>query len=519
MARTITVSPVIPSDGGSYELLARSIQAGQEAKRRREEALQDAILTQQKTNQAVFGNVNAELRKFYTDASSVPTDVRNKIFEAGVAKLKSAVGSPDFYNQAQNITNQAFQYSNAYNNFYKAAEEVSKGLAEQYSMDPKAILSFANKSVFDEVVNPDGTVSRSLKDVSGITNPAQYISEQVLAHPELYVDQAKLTSSAFKEMEDLEKNDAVVSNKLTYDPTGKKVLSLGYEYKISPFEREVERKDTTTGLTYKVPALAQVDTTVTVPGEKFNYKELDPVKYEGLDKTVSPKIKQKITIGALEKIREHNARVFKQAGSPDPISAALAVSKENVASFKGVPGFINPFEQSNVDQFKRIYAVDFLKLAKQYNENGEQKGIKIDAGLRVDTPKAPTVISTGQQASQSGLSWMQKMDAAIKSKDASTVDTLLTALYGGSGKKVSMAKTSNNSALIQYEGPKDTREFISVGGKMQLNPDFGKSSSESISIDLSDPNAIKKMGGAYQTIMGADKLVEGYVVGKSSKLP
>jgi hypothetical protein len=53
MARTITVSPVIPSDGGSYELLARSIQAGQEANRRREQATREAIIEQQKANQLI----------------------------------------------------------------------------------------------------------------------------------------------------------------------------------------------------------------------------------------------------------------------------------------------------------------------------------------------------------------------------------------------------------------------------------------------------------------------------------
>jgi hypothetical protein len=36
---------------------------------------------------------------------------------------------------------------------------------------------------------------------------------------------------------------------------------------------------------------------------------------------------------------------------------------------------------------------------------------------------------------------------------------------------------------------------------------------------LNDPNAIRKMAGLYQTVMGADKLVEGFVVNRKTKLP
>lgn len=137
----------------------------------------------------------------------------------------------------------------------------------------------------------------------------------------------------------------------------------------------------------------------------------------------------------------------------------------------------------------------------------------------ITQPTKVTVVTPGQEAAKSGLDWMKEMDVAMQGKDTNKIKTLLQSFYGGSAKTVNTTDIVGNKAFIQYQGPKDNREFIYVNGKMQLNPDYGKSSSESIEIDITDPNAIQKMGGAYQKIMGADKLVEGYVVGKSKKLP
>jgi hypothetical protein len=517
MARTITVSPVIPSDGGSYELLARSIQAGQEANRRREQATREAIIEQQKANQLIFGNTNEELRKFYSNASEVPTEIRDNIIAAGINKLKSSVGSPNFYADAQNIMNTAFTAFNQYDTYFKGVGEAVKDL-ETKGFDAKTLAAFANKNVFDEQKDQNGNiVSRSLKDVSSITDPKLFITQEATDNPELYINRGKLNSSAFKEMDELMKSDALVSNKLTLDPTGKKVLSLGYEYKLSPFEREEEKTDTTTGLKYKVPVLDTKPTSITIPGSTDTYKQLDLVKYDQLQNMLGPSAKQKVYIGAIDKIKEHNARLLKQAGSPNPVESALAISSENFNSFaEKVPGLVNPYESSSIDTFSRIYMPEFLSTVKQYGDQGEAKAVKIDAGLKVDTPKAPTVVKVGAEESKAGLTWMQNMETAMNAKDVESIKGYLGALYGGGGKKlVSDPTVAGNIVTVNYEGDVDKEQMINENGRWIKNPNFGKSITQTITFDITSPRAVQQAAGLYQKIMGSDKLVEGYAVKKS----
>jgi microcystin-dependent protein len=517
MARTITVSPVIPSDGGSYELLARSIQAGQEAKRRREQATRDAIIEQQKANQLIFGNTNEELRKFYTNAASVPTEIRDNIIAAGINKLKQSVGSPNFYSDAQNIMNTAFTSFNKYDTYFKGVKDAVTDLEAQ-GYDPKSLAAFANQNVFDEQKDQQGNViSRNLRDISEITDPKTFILQEATTNPELYINRAKLNASAFKEMDEIMKNDALVANKLTYDPTGKKVSSLGYEYKLSPFEREEDKTDTTTGLKYKVPVLDIKSTSITIPGSKETYTEIDPVRYDNMQNILGPAAKQKVYIGAIDNIKEHNARILKEAGHPNPVEASLAISEKNIGSFmEKAPGLVNPYEQSSVDTFSRIYMPEFLKSVKQYGDTGESKAFKLDAGVKVDTPKAPTVIKVGSEEKIAGLTWMQNMEKAMKVGDVDSINNYLGALYGGGGKKlVGEPKVVGNIVTVNYEGEPDKRQMIQVNGKWQVNPNEGKSTTQTITFDITSPRAVQQAAGLYQKIMGADKNVEGYAVKKS----
>jgi hypothetical protein len=137
----------------------------------------------------------------------------------------------------------------------------------------------------------------------------------------------------------------------------------------------------------------------------------------------------------------------------------------------------------------------------------------------ITQPARVTVVTPGQEAAKSGLDWMNRMDKAIQSKDTNEVKGLIQSFYGGSGKSVQTSDVIGNKVVVSYQGPKDTRDLIKVGDKMVWNPNYGKSSTEKIEIDINDPNAIRKMAGLYQTVMGADKLVEGFVVNRKTKLP
>jgi hypothetical protein len=392
MARTITVSPVIPSDGGSYELLARSIQASQEAKRKREQATYDAIIEQQKANQLLFGDTSKELRKLYNDASSVPTQIRDEKLAQAMQKVKAAIGSPNQFEITQDSITELTTTLNQYNNFYKGTKEAIDALTPE-GIKPEVVAAFVNKTVFDEFTDQRGKVmSRKLRDVSDIEDPKSFVLKEVATNPELYYAEELLAPKAAEELLKITQRDPLVKDDLSYDPTGKKVVKLGYQYKLSPFEREEERVDDVTKLKYKVPVLDTKPTDVTKPGSDQVYEGLDIVKYNNLQSSLGPASKKKILIGAINLIRKHNEDVLREAGHPDPEKGALSLSQNNIASnMQKMPELINPYEESNIDTFSRIYMPSFIKGIKAYDEKGQGKGFELNRGVDVPKPSVTNI--------------------------------------------------------------------------------------------------------------------------------
>ena len=392
MARTITVSPVIPSDGGSYELLARSIQASQEAKRKREQATYDAIIEQQKANQLLFGDTSKELRRLYNDASSVPIQIRDEKLAQAMQKVKEAIGSPNQFEITQDSITELTTTLNQYNTFYKGTKEAIDALTPE-GIKPDVVAAFVNKTVFDEFTDQRGKVmSRKLRDVSEINDPKSFVLKEVATNPELYYDEGMLSTKAAEELSKITQKDATVDEKLELDPTGKKVIKIGFQYKLSPFEREEERIDDVTKLKYKVPVLDIKPTDVSKPGSDQVYEGLDIVKYNNLKGALGPASRKKVMIGAINLIRKHNEDVLREAGHPNPKKAALSLSQNNIASnMQKLPGLINPYEESNIDTFSRIYMPDFIKGVKAYDEKGQGKGFTISRGENRIAPSTTNI--------------------------------------------------------------------------------------------------------------------------------
>lgn len=392
MARTITVSPVIPSDGGSYELLARSIQASQEAKRRREQATRDAIIEQQKANQLIYGDTSKELRKLYSDATNVPTQIRDSKLAEAMQKVKSALGSPNQFEVTQDSINELATTLNQYNTFYKGAKEAIDALTPE-GVKPEVVAAFVNRTVFDEFTDQRGNVmSRKLRDVSDINDPKSFVLKEVATNPEFYYAEELLAPKAAEEFSKITQKDPTVKEDLELDPTGKKVIKLGYQYKLSPFEREEERTDNVTGLKYKVPVLDTKPTEIFRPGSDQVYEGLDIVKYNNIKSSLGPASSKKVLIGAINLIRKHNEDVLREAGHPDPEKGALSLSQNNIASnMQKMPELINPYEESNIDTFSRIYMPDFIKGIKAYDEKGQGKAFEIGKVSKVARPSVTNI--------------------------------------------------------------------------------------------------------------------------------
>lgn len=392
MAQPIQVSPIQVGSGDGLEYLGQSISNIIKSKEARDRALREAVQKQKQVNNKIFGDSNELLMKFNDSASSMPINERDTIFSYGTRMLAQNINDPNYAQLAQKIVAEAYQAYNGWNDYFKKSDEAAKELSSKYGMDEKAIKSFAYKNIYDPKTN-------ILKDPKSFGDVYSSVTSEVMSHPELYADQYKLTSSAYKDLDDIVGKPQIKSEKLELDPTGERVSKIGTKYSMSLFDKEDTRVDPITGLKYSKPSLSEYDYTGGVTNPKGGtYKILSDDKYEILNASGSPMIKQKLMIGAIEKIRDHNAEVFKKAGLGSPEELALSVSKNNASSFEDVKGFVNPFDESNMDLFQRIYASDFIRNSGRYDKNGNVIDFDIDKGVKRDRIRKEKTESEAKQS-------------------------------------------------------------------------------------------------------------------------
>jgi len=145
-------------------------------------------------------------------------------------------------------------------------------------------------------------------------------------------------------------------------------------------------------------------------------------------------------------------------------------------------------DQTKFDKAKKNVVTGYL----------EKFAPKVEADVTQQMPAKSSGGSGGSGGSSNvGSNWMNEMETAWNSGDADKISKKLRTLYSG-GTKLE---------TIGYDGVNIVAKFKS-GSK---DPITGEPLPAEVIIPASDPDALAKIAGLYQTARGADKGVEGFV--------
>lgn len=376
MAQPISVSPIEMGGNEGIRYFGESLAFVAQQKAAREKALREAVLNQKKANDKIFGDTTELLARYHSNADNAPTQVRDQYFNQGIQELSKYANSPEFPKLASLVAAEAYKNMSGWDAYYKQTNEIAKQFATKDGgdFDEKKIKALAEKY-------------REGKSLDKLGDYTTDITNEIVSHPELYIDPYKLTSGAYADLDKMAGKPEKGGQKTSLDPTGMKESTLGTEYTTSMFDRLNPKQDPLTGMKYSQPSLSVEPSAIAKPSGGA-YEALTDDKFQML-KSYSPSISRKLMIGALEKIRNHNAEVFKSAGVKNPEDMALSVSKNNVSQFEKIKGFVNPFDEASLDQFERSYAVDFIKGTGRYNEDLTTKDFKLDQKVKADNPRIP----------------------------------------------------------------------------------------------------------------------------------
>jgi hypothetical protein len=430
MAQTANFTPVVLERDNSVQFAGQSIANAIKERSAQQQAVQQAILKQKNANDAIFGDANKTIRDYYDKAKSLSSYERDRIFSENIATLsKIPKDSPEYLKAATQIVNNASTAFNGINQTFADTESVIEELTKSGDkINPEAVRNYALTSMYDYntagqdnrniieglssgVLEPVGGMNREqaikqamfngqvpvrkLKNPSQLQNFGANLRQEVKLHPELYADRGGVKQDATTAVSKFLQTAKPAGDSLELDPTGTKTLKIGTDYTLSSFDKEETLKDKETGLDYKKPKL----NTIKIPGLFYkggnSVDGLADEPYMTLLNSGGKAVQDDIAISALENIRQHNAEVMNRAAIPNGEQLALTVSKNNVANFMSIPGFVNPFDEGELEKFQRAAAADLLKQSGRYEPDGSVAGFKLNRGVNKANPKSGVTVNIG----------------------------------------------------------------------------------------------------------------------------
>jgi hypothetical protein len=449
MAQTANFTPVVIDQDNSIQYLGQTLQNVAKEKQARQQAVQQAILKQKSANDAIYGDTSKVIREYYDKAKSLSSYERDRIFSENIAMLsKIPKDSPEYLKAATQIVNNASTAFNGINQTFADTEAVIEGLTKEgRKINPEAVRNFALTSMYDYntagqdnrniieglssgVLEPVGGMSREqaireamfngqvpvrkLKNVSQLQDFGANLRQEVLLHPELYADRGGVKQDATAATAKFLTTAKPAGDSLELDPTGTKTLKIGTEYTLSSFDKEETLKDKETGLEYKKPRL----NTIKIPGLFYkggnSVEGLADEPYMTLLNSGGQAVQDDIAISALENIRQHNAEVMNRAAIPNGEQLALTVSKNNVQNFMSIPGFVNPFDEGELEKFQRAAAADLLKQSGRYEADGSVAGFKLNRGVNKAKPVSE---GSGGKGSEANSGFMDVYNEIVTAAD------------------------------------------------------------------------------------------------------
>lgn len=431
MAQTANFTPVVLEKDNSIQIAAQSITNAFKERSAQQAAVKEAIVKQRNANDAIFGAESKNIRSYYDNSKSLAPAERDRILTEKMAILaKIPKDSPEYLRYATQVTNEASSAFSGINQTFADTDAVIDEMTKAgKKINPDAIRRLALTNMYEYgvsgqdnsniiqglqsgVIEPTGGMTKEQAMQEAMMNgPVQFkklktpsqlqdfrtnLLSEVNSSPELYADRGGVKQDANTNVSKFVSSIAKKGgSSLTLDPTGTKTTNIGTDYTITPFDIEEKATDKLTGLGYTRPRLnTSVVTGVFYKGGD-NVETLGDEQYALLINSGGKAVQDELTISALENIREHNAEAFRRANIASPDKITLTVSKNNVDNFRDISGFIDPFDEGQIEVFQRAAAADLLKQSGRYDEKGYVSGFVLDRGVNKANPKSGVTVNVG----------------------------------------------------------------------------------------------------------------------------
>lgn len=370
MAQEVNARPVILEQGQGAQYFAESLANIAAQKSAQQKAIRDAELARDKDLYDLLGDSSKKVIEYYDKASTNGgRDIINAELSATLKNLATGIKDrktdPSLAREYSiGVIADASQRAGRISDFFAGVNKKAEEYAAQ-GFDPNAIKAYVGKAI-----ETGGGLNADT--ISKIGDPSAFIDKFVSSDITLFANRAVTRDKANKDVETLLKEGKDTSTNLEMDPTGKKTFKLGTKGFATVFDEEIEEVDPVTGLKFNRPVLKKED----ISFINATRKGLPEDSYNLLISKASPITRNEIIIGAAEKIKENNKRALQESGYP--ADTILTITQDNVGKWMDrVPGFINPFNDGEVEKFKRVYALDLIQGSGAYSEDGKSKRFSI----------------------------------------------------------------------------------------------------------------------------------------------
>jgi hypothetical protein len=362
-------------------------QAAQDAAERQQQ-MEQLIRRDEQVRTEAFGGAQKQLFDIST-AKNIPAEVQKNLLQGGLTQLtalykdRKGVRSNEISMMASDVLMKAKTDSQAYADYITAGEKYIADMkqAGYNEMNLRTVLS--NNLYKEQQVQVPGTnqvqTVRSIKAPTELSDPLNYLNEELTMNPQKYLDRATSSQRLDKILGDYKPAEMKFSS--VSDPTGTTTTKVGYVTQSYPFTREQVEIDPVTKQKYKINVL-DTEPLTDAKGNKVTNPDGSDVQilstkaFNWFATQPDPLLRSEVDVMGRDAIDAHNRGLGFNPQSLTPQNIGAAVQQ----------GAIDPFDANNRVIYSRLAMTK--KLMPQFGKFG-------DVDVTVDKAKPVTVRVSG----------------------------------------------------------------------------------------------------------------------------
>lgn len=363
-------------------------QAAQDAAERQQQ-MEQLIRRDEQVRTEAFGGAQKQLFDIST-AKNIPAEVQKNLLQNGLTQLtalykdRKGVRSNEISMMASDVLMKAKTESQAYADYFANGEKYVADMKQAGYNEMNLRTALSNNLYKEQQVTVPGTnqvqTVRSIKAPTELSDPLNYLNEELTINPQKYLDRATSSQRLDKILGDYKPAEMKFSS--VKDLTGTVTMKVGYVTQSYPWTREQEEIDPVTKQKYKINVL-DTEPLTDAKGNKVTNPDGSDVQilstkaFNFFATQADPLLRSEVDVMGRDAIDAHNRGLGFNPQSLTPQNIGAAVQQ----------GAIDPFNANNRVIYSRLAMTK--KLMPQFGKFG-------DVDVTIDKAKPVTVkVSSG----------------------------------------------------------------------------------------------------------------------------